>query len=255
MNIVPLRVEIVNPEVVKNHNPYSMACVLQCYSPNFAPDIIKKMTIDDCNNAVRSIAKYHEGVLEHGFVTVAIEGIARDQSHQEVRHRHSSYLQQSQRHVDASNLGYVENPDIAASPEASKRLKKHAKVCEAAYADMFQIFKDLGMKDEEARDNARAVLFNAAETKIVITRNYRDWKHFFSLRCCNRAQVAIRVSAYEILRQLRELSPLFDDMGAYCDVKGYCPEGPGFSCGRRPRLDEVLKDYNAYNADKHGGFV
>lgn len=250
MKQVPLRVEILNAEVIKNHNPRLMAYAKQCYSKGFAPDLVGRMTIDECNKFVLDNMA-HEGILEHAYVTYAIEGIGRDQSHQEVRHRHASYLQQSQRYVEASDMEYVVNDVIAGVPEAARILEKHILDSQAAYANLRGALAKAGVPKDKLNENARAVLPNAAETKIVFTRNYRDLKHLFEVRCCNRAQQPIRKAANELLRQLRELSPIFQRMGAYCDTHGYCPESKKFSCGKKPTLNEVLSGYQSNNWLNH----
>ena len=89
-----------------------------------------------------------------------------------------------------------------------------------------------GMNSEKvANENARYVLPNACETKIVFTMNVRSLYNFFSKRCCNRAQEEIRELADEMLKLVKEIAPiLFKNAGAPC-VKGRCPEGK-MTCGR-----------------------
>ena len=79
-------------------------------------------------------------------------------------------------------------------------------------------------------EDARYLLPNAAETKIVITMNVRELLHFFSLRCCNRAQWEIRDMAHRMLDLAKPTAPfVFMDAGAPC-VRGACPEGK-MTCG------------------------
>lgn len=52
-------------------------------------------------------------------------------------------------------------------------------------------------------EDARYILPNAAESKIVITMNIRELLHFFELRCCNRAQWEIRELAHRMLELVR----------------------------------------------------
>ena len=84
-------------------------------------------------------------------------------------------------------------------------------------------------------EDARYLLPNGCTTNITITMNARELMHFFSLRCCNRAQWEIREMADKMLALCREVSPvLFSKAGPSC-VRGPCPEGKK-SCGkpRRP---------------------
>ena len=60
--------------------------------------------------------------------------------------------------------------------------------------------------------------------------NVRELLHFFSLRCCNRAQWEIRDMAHRMLELARPTAPfIFADAGAPC-VRGACPEGK-MTCG------------------------
>lgn len=58
-----------------------------------------------------------------------------------------------------------------------------------------------------ANEDARFVLPNACETKMVMTMNCRSLNNFFNLRCCNRAQWEIRAVADEMLRLVYPLAP------------------------------------------------
>jgi thymidylate synthase (FAD) len=84
-------------------------------------------------------------------------------------------------------------------------------------------------------EDARYVLPNACATNITVTMNARELWHFFTLRCCNRAQWEIREVADEMLREVRRVSPIiFKNAGPPC-LRGPCPEGD-MSCGQ-PRLE------------------
>jgi thymidylate synthase (FAD) len=60
---------------------------------------------------------------------------------------------------------------------------------------------------KQARQAARAVLPNAAETRIVVTGNYRAWRHFVDLRATEHADVEIRQVAVAVLRELQRIAP------------------------------------------------
>lgn len=94
---------------------------------------------------------------------------------------------------------------------------------------------------EDGAEDARFVLPGACETRLMMTMNVRELRHFFSLRCCNRAQWEIRALADEMLRQCYQVAPaLFDDAGPGC-VRGACPEGDKFcGYGRAFELDEIV---------------
>jgi thymidylate synthase (FAD) len=79
-------------------------------------------------------------------------------------------------------------------------------------------------------EDARYVLPNACTTNIMVTMNARELLHFFTMRCCNRAQWEIRMVADLMLEEVIKVSPsIFKDAGPGC-VRGPCPEGK-MSCG------------------------
>jgi thymidylate synthase (FAD) len=91
--------------------------------------------------------------------------------------------------------------------------------------------QELGGAGENANEDARFVLPNACATRMLVTMNARELLHFFSLRCCMRAQWEIRELAWEMLRQARRAAPtLFAAAGPGC-LTGECHEGKR-SCGR-----------------------
>jgi thymidylate synthase (FAD) len=195
----------------------------------------------------------HESPVEHVSFTFAVEGISRACSHQLVRHRIASYSQQSQRYVSMENFPYVTPPEIASLPEANALFEEEMKRCADAYERLAELlaekhFETLtaeGLDEKTARqrarkkanEDARFVLPNACETKIIVTMNARTLMHFFRLRCCDRAQWEIREVACEMLRQACKAAPvLFKNAGPAC-VSGACPEGK-MSCGRAAEMRE-----------------
>lgn len=161
--------------------------------------------------------------------------------HQLVRHRIASYSQQSQRYVDAAGFDYVLPPQIAGIPEARERFEAAMTAAGEAHADLQDILArhGRGAKDNE---DARFVLPNACETKVVVTMNCRSLLHFFELRCCTRAQWEIRAMAMAMLELCRERLPvIFAGAGARCGRLGYCPEDEKFSCGRYPRREQMAE--------------
>ena len=96
-------------------------------------------------------------------------------------------------------------------------------------------------KGEGSNEDARFVLPNACETHITMTMNARELLHFFSLRCCNRAQWEIRALAREMLRLCKQVSPvIFESAGPGC-VRGACPEGAK-SCGQQAEMRLLYKN-------------
>jgi thymidylate synthase (FAD) len=193
---------------------YSDASISQLLerAPEQAPRLLRKI-----------LDLGHLSVLEHANFTFGVEGISRACSHQLVRHRIASYSQQSQRYVShAAPFEAVVPVSIVAQPELAARFEAHL----AATHELYRELLEAGIPAEDAR----FVLPNAAATKLVMTMNARELHHFFTLRCCRRAQWEIRAMAREMLRLARQAAPLlFADAGPGC-LRGACPEG-AMSCG------------------------
>ncbi len=161
----------------------------------------------------------HLSVLEHGTVSFYISGVSRSLTHELIRHRHFSYSQLSQRYVPERDAAMVEPDVIADDPELSELFRKAAADALSAYTDLLsgleQRFADVPnatLRRKQARQAARAILPNATETRIVVTGNYRAWRHFVAMRASEHADVEIRALAIECLRQLqREVPNVFGD--------------------------------------------
>lgn len=196
-----------------------------CYSPIGAAQLEEKMTDEQAAKLVRKLVRMgHFSTLEHVTFTFAIEGVSRVLTHQLVRHRIASYSQQSQRYVKEHNFETIMPPTIAARPEAKEKFLKLMQEIQ----DLYNELTEQGIPAEDAR----YVLPNAAETKIVCTFNVRSLLNFFSLRCCSRAQWEIRLLAEKMLAECKKVAPvLFENAGPTCVSEGICREGE-MSCGR-----------------------
>ena len=195
-----------------------------CYAPVGAKELMETMPPERVESVLSTIMKSgHFSTLEHVSYTFAVDGVSRALTHQLVRHRIASFNQQSQRYVRFSDgVATVKPESVAASEEASSVFDQAIAAAVEAYGKLL----DAGVPAEDAR----YLLPNAAETKIVITMNVRELLHFFSLRCCNRAQWEIRDMAHRMLELARPTAPfIFLDAGAPC-VGGTCPEGK-MTCG------------------------
>ncbi len=143
----------------------------------------------------------HVSVLEHASFTFAISGISRTCSHQLVRHRIASYTQQSQRYVMQKTFDYIIPKTIKRKDgEARKEFERVIEHTGEAYNKLIKI----GIPKEDAR----FVLPNATETKIVVTMNARELLHFFKLRMSKDAQWEIRELAKEMLKKVKKVSPI-----------------------------------------------
>ncbi|WP_163759701.1 FAD-dependent thymidylate synthase [Mycobacterium botniense] len=156
----------------------------------------------------------HLSVLEHASVSFYITGISRSCTHELIRHRHFSYSQLSQRYVPERDSQIVVPPGMDDDPELHEILATAADASRAAYTELlarleakFADQPNAALRRKQARQAARAVLPNATETRIVVTGNYRAWRHFIAVRGSEHADVEIRRLAIACLRQLSAVAP------------------------------------------------
>ena len=196
----------------------------RCYAPGGGKELMEGLTEERIRKVLSTImASGHFSTLEHASYTFSVEGVSRALTHQLVRHRLASFNQQSQRYVRFKDEpSFVTPESVSANPEALARFDAAMDAAWEAYAAL----AEMGVPAEDAR----YVLPNACESKIVVTMNIRELLHFFSLRCCNRAQWEIRELAWKMLELVRPTAPfIFMDAGPGC-VRGACPEGK-MTCG------------------------
>ena len=184
----------------------------------------------------RLLAMNHLSPFEHASYTFLLEGVSRAMTHQLVRHRVASYSQRSQRYVTHDSFEYIVPPSLAGktvdTPDGPVDAVEYFHESMARTAGDYRLLRDaLGGGGEDANQDARYVLPNATETKIMVTMNARELFHFFGERLCNRAQWEIRTVADEMLLLVLEVSPvIFSGKGPKCVVLGHCPEGKK-TCG------------------------
>ncbi len=213
-----------------------------CYSASTAAQLKEGMSADAVEKLVKQLVRSgHLSTLEHASFTFGVDGISRACSHQLVRHRLASYSQQSQRYVRFSEeSGFIIPPKIAEDPEALAVFEEAMGQAEAAYARLVELGTARGLAKETVQEDARFVLPNAAETRIVVTMNARELRHFFRIRCCRRAQWEINVLAWRMRALALAAAPmLFRRSGPDC-LYGKCHEGKMY-CGQIYTLEEVAE--------------
>ena len=212
-----------------------------CYSRASISDLEEKVSAKDQSEFIqRLMSMGHESVLEHASFTFGVEGVSRVLLAQLTRHRIASFSVQSQRYVSyEKGFGYIIPPAIEAlGPEAVELFGSQMDQIETWYVEWQN---HLGAAGEKSNEDARFVLPNACETRILMTMNARELRHFFSLRMCSRAQWEIRAMAEQMHRICMEKAPeLFADAGPAC-IRGKCPEGEK-SCGRQAEMRNARRE-------------
>jgi thymidylate synthase (FAD) len=159
-----------------------------------------KQTEDSYKEFIKRIIKLgHFSILEHAYATFKISGISRACSHQLVRHRICSFTQQSQRYVDESNFEYIIPDSVRNNLKAYELFTDFVNKAKSVYIELLK----LGIKKEDAR----YVLPNATTTQIIMTANFREWRHIIELRGNINSQWEIRRIMIEILKILKSCAP------------------------------------------------
>ena len=215
-----------------------------CYSSAGVDDLLAGLTPEKSREFVEKLAKLgHESPTEHVSFTFAIEGVSRSLLAQITRHRIASYSVQSQRYVRLDEFEYVTPPEIAADPEALDAFRQAMDQQGEEYRRIAALLKDghirrlmqQGMSEKEATrkaeklaiEDARFVLPNACDTKMIVTMNARSLHNFFKHRALTD----------EMLRLVYPVAPaLFAMAGPSC-VRGACSEG-SMTCGEAAAMRE-----------------
>lgn len=224
------------------------ACAKLCYSSVSADDILNSLSDEKVASFIDMLSSVgHESPLEHISFTFSIEHVSRSLLAQLTRHRIASYSVKSQRYVSENCFEYVIPPEIEKIESAKQEYLKAMEEANNHYLKLSEILKSKHQEEllsegldpktaerlaeKKAIEDARFVLPNACETKLVCTMNARSLINFFSHRCCNRAQWEIRELANEMLKLVIEVAPsVFKLAGPKC-LRGKCPEGK-MTCGK-----------------------
>lgn len=228
-----------------------------CYSNSDVDKLMDRLDEQKSREFVEMLNDMgHESPTEHATFTFAIEGVSRALLAQITRHRLASYSVQSQRYVRLEDFKYIIPPEIQQSPEAleifQNAMKRDAEDYERISAILKEKHKKQNIQDgmdekqasrtaeKKAIEDARFVLPNACETKMIVTMNARSLQNMFNQRCCNRAQWEIHELADRMLKLVYDVAPsLFKNSGPRC-LNGPCPEGR-MSCGKAAQVKKYYE--------------
>ena len=229
-----------------------------CYSDAHIETLLDGLTPEKTAAFLQKLSDFgHASPVEHASFTFGIEGVSRTFLAQVTRHRIASFSVQSQRYVRLEDFRYVIPPEIEKIPEAKAQFVQAMNEDAAKYLELVKTLEEShtaalvaqGMPEKAARakaakqanEDARFVLPNACETKMVVTMHARSLMNFFQLRCCNRAQWEIRELAEKMFALVHPVAPhIFAKAGPAC-LCGPCPEGK-MCCGK---TTEVRAKYAA----------
>ena len=232
-----------------------------CYSKSSITDLMDGLSDEKTAAFLDKLSNLgHASPLEHVSFTFGIEGVSRSFLAQMTRHRIASFSVQSQRYVDMSEADMVVPPAIAQDGEASEAFSQAIKSAKYAYDHLHHVLEDIhtyelmlgdsNMTEKQARakaskmanEDARFVLPEACQTRMLVTMNARELNNFFKLRCCTRAQWEIRQVADEMLKLVYPIAPhLFKDAGPGCLAGKGCTEG-SMTCGLMPQVQDKYKN-------------
>ncbi len=177
-------------------------------------DKINKGSADKFVEMIRK--RGHESVLEHSAMTVEFNNVSRGFTHELVRHRLASFTQESTRYVDESDFNAI----IPPTKDKDKKLveielpnKEKIKVSFQDWADLNeQMYRGL-RKEGWPCEDARQILPIGIKSQIVITANFREWRHIFKLRTNPRAHWEIRGVMTNLLKEVKKIIPIvFEDI-------------------------------------------
>ena len=163
-----------------------------------------KITEGSAEKLIRGCLKRgHESIIEHGSLTFEVI-CDRGVSHQLVRHRMASYSQESTRYCayNKDKFGnqltfikpyWVDEPNHEEDVKAIDRATAYA---EEAYLDM--------LNKGTPPDIARCILPNCLATKIIVTMNMRELRHFIKLRASKYAHGDIQIIAKQMYKIIKD---------------------------------------------------
>jgi len=214
-----------------------------CYSPLGIKEVLDIKNPQETGKLIKSLTKMgHESPLEHISYSFGIEGFSRVAAQQLTRHRVASFSMKSQRYVKENQFDFITPPSITEAGLEKDYFKMMQQAQENYNKLSKEIEKRLGLKGELNNQDARYILPNATETKLIMTMNARELLHFFEVRTCNRAQWEIRNLAKEMFKLVLPTAPnIFKYTGPSCVSKGKCREGK-LSCGLEEKVKEEFKN-------------
>jgi thymidylate synthase (FAD) len=157
----------------------------------------------------------HESVIEHSAMMVEFNNVSRGLTHELVRHRLASYLQESTRYVDESDFLVVIPPDKNPDEKLVELNIPGGQKAKVSFSDWVELNEQMyrGLRSAGwIPQDARQILPTGIKAQIVVTANFREWRHIFKLRCAPNAHWEIREAMLNLLKDVAKRIPVvFDD--------------------------------------------
>jgi len=177
-----------------------------------------KMTDSSAKGFIKRILKSgHESVIEHSLLSVKFI-VDRGISHELVRHRLCAFSQESTRYCNYSGgITFIIPPWINIEPGECNAVPEGASIDEAIWLNHLlsstYVYTYLLQEKGWSPQQARSVLPNSLKTELVMTANFREWRHIFKLRTSPRAHPQMREVMIPLLAECKKLLPtIFDDI-------------------------------------------
>lgn len=181
------------------------------------------ITEESSKNFVNMLVKRgHLSVIEHSLMTVRFSNVSRGFTHEMVRHRLASFSQESTRYVDYAKKGAkkidLDNFQVKLTSPPHQDPEKKVELSDGTKLS----FKEMGEQVEEfyralrksgwKPEDARQILPIGIKAEIIVSANFREWHHIFSLRTTRFAHWEIRGVMIDLLKEVQPiLSPIFDE--------------------------------------------
>jgi len=174
-----------------------------------------KITDESAKQFVAGLIKrQHEAMLEHSSLSIRFI-CDRGVSHELVRHRIASFAQESTRYCNYSKDKFGNELTFIRPffwDKDSFEYSRWLEVCKKAEDEYCRLMSQPGCTPQEAR----SILPNSIKTEVVMTTNYREWRHFFKLRAARAtgpAHPQMEQITRPLLEELKTLIPVvFDDI-------------------------------------------
>jgi thymidylate synthase (FAD) len=169
------------------------------------------VTEDSYERLIRSVVLQHGdwSVVEHAAVSVDFY-VDRGITHEIVRHRLFAFTQESTRFVNYEKKippSFV-RPDFSGcrQPESAARAWEEAiDIAENQYRNL--------LAHGAAPQLARSVFPNSLASRLIVTGNLRNWRHFFLMRTSKEAHPQMREVTIPLLAEFKAKIPiLYEDI-------------------------------------------